>query len=239
MSDYWMLIATLAGPVLAVQAQKWIERAKEQANRRDWVFTTLMATRQARVSIDHVRALNSIDLAFYGKRIPILGTGRRSTEDQAVLDAWHEYHAHLCCLAPNVRPIDETGHIAWTARGDELFTNLLECIAKATNYKFERTLLRAGSYTPEAHGTIELQQQAIRSFAVEVALGNRSLPMEVKSWPVDQELGRRQITVQEQLVEGQRETLSRLVDILNRLESRTGNRDVPPEVDKDVDPLVP
>ncbi|MGZ7172458.1 DUF6680 family protein [Burkholderia gladioli] len=70
--------ATLLGPVLAVQAQKWVERAREATNRKQSVFTTLMATRQSRVSIDHVRALNSIDLAFYGRRV--LGVPLRGTE---------------------------------------------------------------------------------------------------------------------------------------------------------------
>ncbi|MBG1249207.1 hypothetical protein F4W02_18855 [Burkholderia pseudomallei] len=61
--------ATVAGPILAVQAQKWVERARASAQRRDWIFGTLMATRQDRVSMEHVRALNMIDLAFYGTRV--------------------------------------------------------------------------------------------------------------------------------------------------------------------------
>ncbi|WP_244186706.1 DUF6680 family protein [Paraburkholderia steynii] len=64
-----MVISTILGPILTVQAQKFVERARASAQRRDWVFSTLMATRQARVSFDDVRALNMIDLTFYGRRV--------------------------------------------------------------------------------------------------------------------------------------------------------------------------
>lgn len=141
----WLMIgSTLLGPVLAVQAQKWVERAREATNRRTWVFTTLMATRQARLSFEHVRALNSIDLAFYGHRVlGIVLSGRRA---QDVLDAWHDYHAHLS-LPPEYRPQNEAEQRDWYDRGDELFMNLLDRLGTATNFKFERNQLKAGSYS--------------------------------------------------------------------------------------------
>ena len=81
----WVIVgATIAGPVLAVQAQKWVERARAAAQRRDWIFTTLMGTRQARVSFDHVRALNMIDLAYYGTRIPFIGWVWRNGREKAI-----------------------------------------------------------------------------------------------------------------------------------------------------------
>lgn len=40
-----MIIATIAGPILAVQAQKWLERLRERRNRKFCVFQQLMATR--------------------------------------------------------------------------------------------------------------------------------------------------------------------------------------------------
>ncbi|WP_422109676.1 DUF6680 family protein [Bradyrhizobium elkanii] len=58
----------MAGPVVAVQTQKWIERASERGKRRQWIFTSLMANRATRLNDDYVRALNSIDLEFSPKR---------------------------------------------------------------------------------------------------------------------------------------------------------------------------
>jgi hypothetical protein len=195
----WLMVAsTLLGPVLAVQAQKWVERAREATQRRNLVFSTLMATRQARVSLDHVRALNSIDLAFYGRRA--LGRAWRSPRAQAVLDTWHDYHAHLS-LPAEQRPKTEAEQRNWEGRGDELFTNLLDRLASATNFKFERAQLKAGSYSPEAHGIVELEQQAIRRLSLDVLAGTKTLPMEVKAWPVDQGMVEHQRAMQESLVE--------------------------------------
>lgn len=214
LNEWLMVGSTLLGPVLAVQAQKWVERARDASNRRTWLFTTLMATRQARLSIEHVRALNSIDLAFYGRRI--LGFVIRGARAQAVLDAWHDYHAHLS-LPIERRPQNEAEQRDWNGRGDELFTNLLDRLATATNFKFDRGQLKAGSYSPEAHGTVELEQQAMRSLTLDILLGKKSLPMEVKAWPVDAELVAQQRNMQEQLVDNQKAVLGQLVEILNRL----------------------
>jgi len=195
----WLIVgSTVMGPILAVQAQKWVERAREATQRRNWIFSTLMATRQARVSFEHVRALNSIDLAFYGRRM--VGRAWRMPSSQAVLDAWHDYHAHLS-VPVEQRPKTEAEHRDWQGRGDELFTNLLDRLASAMNFKFERVQLKAGSYSPEAHGTEELEQQAMRRLCLEILTGNKSLPMEVKAWPVDQRMVEHQKAMQTQLVE--------------------------------------
>ena len=58
--------ATLLGPVLAVQAQKWLERGRAIKERRLTIFRTLMATRAAMLSPSHVEALNAVPVDFYG-----------------------------------------------------------------------------------------------------------------------------------------------------------------------------
>jgi hypothetical protein len=61
----WLtLIAVIVGPVLAVQAQKYIERRREERIRKVFLFRELMATRAARLSQRHVEALNLIDLEY-------------------------------------------------------------------------------------------------------------------------------------------------------------------------------
>jgi uncharacterized protein DUF6680 len=59
--------ATIAGPILAVQAQKWVERATERRRGQLQVFYWLMATRATRLSNEHVQALNRIELVFRGR----------------------------------------------------------------------------------------------------------------------------------------------------------------------------
>ncbi|WP_423380148.1 DUF6680 family protein [Burkholderia sp. LMG 32019] len=223
--DWVIVAATIVGPVLAVQAQKWVERAREATNRRALIFTTLMATRQSRISMEHVRALNSIDLAFYGRRV--LGVTVRRRVHQAVLDAWHDYYDHLC-VPDERRPKNDAELRDWTGRGDELFTNLLERLATATNFKFDRKQLKAGSYSPEAHGAVELEQQAVRRLALDVMSGQKALPMEVKAWPVDAAAAERQrntqaelVQRQTELVQNQREMMGDFKQILERLTDRT------------------
>ena len=69
-NDVAIMLATFLGPIAAVQAQKYLERRREVENRKISVFYALMATRSARISPEHVRALNSISLAFYGRSAP-------------------------------------------------------------------------------------------------------------------------------------------------------------------------
>src|SRR5690348_8507290 len=140
----WAIVgATLMGPVLAVQAQKWIERARERRERKTWVFNTLMATRAARLSNDHVRALNMIDLAFYGRRI--LGQSRRTRKEQRVIDAWREYFDHLNSPIPENAP--QALQVLLNAR-EELFVNLLSAIAIECAFEFDRVQLKKGMYSP-------------------------------------------------------------------------------------------
>ncbi|PHV12498.1 DUF6680 family protein [Chitinimonas sp. BJB300] len=91
--DWAVLIATLLGPILAVQAQKAVETFRVKRARKIKLFGTLMATRAGRIAPEHVRALNMIDLVFYGEQT--LGIHRRSSKEQNILDGWKEYLDHL------------------------------------------------------------------------------------------------------------------------------------------------
>lgn len=175
-SDWMIVCATLAGPIIAVQVQKAVEAARESRNRKNWVFHQLMSTRAARVSPEHVQALNMIDLAFYGNGI----IRKRTAREQLVLDRWKEYHDHLADHESRDRD-----QIAWFTRGDELFVNLLEPIAKDVGYSFDRVQLRKGIYSPEAHSQLEAEQHRLRRLAIDVLSGQQPLQMNVIGFPVD------------------------------------------------------
>jgi hypothetical protein len=85
-------VATILGPIAAVQAQKWIERLRETRERKLHVFYMLMGSRAARTSPEHVQALNLIDLLF-----------RRNAE-KPIIDAWEAYREHLNQDAEHVTP---------------------------------------------------------------------------------------------------------------------------------------
>jgi hypothetical protein len=98
--------ATILGPILAVQAQKWIERVRETRERKLRVFYTLMGSPAARTSAEHVQALNLIDLLF-----------RRKAE-KPIIDAWEIYREHLYQEVEKMTP----GQLeTWTTDGNGLF----------------------------------------------------------------------------------------------------------------------
>src|SRR5580704_11566902 len=109
MTDILTIVALIMGPVLAVQAQKVIDRAREGKNRRLWVFKTLMATRHATLSIDHVSALNRIDLEFVDNK-----------KYHKVLEAWRQYFDNLSVSVKTEHEIS-----VWSARNDDLLAELL------------------------------------------------------------------------------------------------------------------
>lgn len=179
-SDWVIVSATLLGPILAVQAQKWIERLKESRYRKIQVFHALMATRGARLSADHVRALNMIDLSFYG----YVGFGRKwtSKRDQHVLDAWKEYHDNLCV---NVEGGALTESLV--ARRDELFVNLLFSMGQALGYQFDRVHLKKSWYSPVAHNMNEVRMDNLVNAATSVLEGRnpiKVLPGNIEPGPV-------------------------------------------------------
>lgn len=177
--DLAVVVATLVGPILAVQAQKAVEAIRERRRRKTYLFEQLMATRASRVSPEHVRALNMIDLVFYGDRV--LGLSRRTSKEQRVLDAWKEYLDHLNNKA------DEAQLSLWAAQSDELFTNLLFAIAQDIGLKFDRVQLKRGAYTPIAHGEIETEQMELRKATLSLVTGQHALKMNVVGFPIDNE----------------------------------------------------
>lgn len=168
-SEGLLILSTLAGPVVAVQAQKWIERARAGDQRKINLFNTLMATRAARVSFEHVRALNMIDIEF---------NGARSQKEKAVIDAWHIYHDHL-----NQQNIPDAQIQAWVDRGSDRFIDLLYAMSQALRYNFDRVLLMRGSYSPRAHGEEENAQLQIRDSLRKILSGESPLPMTLTSVP--------------------------------------------------------
>ncbi|MDY0746584.1 DUF6680 family protein [Paucibacter sp. R3-3] len=179
LKDWAVIFATLLGPILAVQAQKAVEAFRERQVRKARLFEQLMATRAARLSPEHVRALNMIDLVFYGKRT--LGISHRSGREQRVIDAWKEYLDHLNTKA-------QDGQLAlWGAQGDELFTNILFAIAQDLGYTFDRVQLKRGAYSPIAHGEIEEEQNELRKATLSLVTGKHALKMNVVGFPIDQE----------------------------------------------------
>jgi hypothetical protein len=173
--DWITIAAIIAGPILAVQAQKIIESIKERKERKVRLFHTLMETRATRLSGPHVSALNMIDLEFYGKSF--FGKRWQSEAEKKVTNAWKIYNDHLNNRVPDEK-LD-----AWIDRGLELFTSLLYAMSQSLGYDFDEVQLKRDCYSPIAHGRIEHEQTKIRESIVEILEGKRSFPMAVTYFP--------------------------------------------------------
>ncbi|MCL4837056.1 MAG: hypothetical protein KJ058_03700 [Thermoanaerobaculia bacterium] len=153
------MFTILMSPLLAVQVTEALQKRKEGRARRGWIFKTLMATRASRLHIDHVHALNMIDIEFRGK----------DKKSKAVVEAWKVYLAHL-----NTKG---TSPDVWSSRGDDLFIDLLFVMARCLGYGHERSDIKSTSYFPMAHGKLEDENARIRLGLVELLEGKRSIPI--------------------------------------------------------------
>lgn len=138
-SKEWIIvIAIVAGPVLAVQAQKFLEDLRDKKQRRMTIFRKLMSTRAERAHIEHVRALNMIDIEFYGRRL--FGTKFQTKKEKSVTNAWKNYNDHL-----NNRSSYESSEL-WIKDGDVFFTKLLYKMSIALGYDYHEVQLKRDCY---------------------------------------------------------------------------------------------
>lgn len=163
-SDIAIICATLLGPVLAIQAQKYLERRHSQQHRRTRIFKTLMNTRAAPLSAAHVEALNSVGIEFYG----------RSKKLKEIVDTWKAYIDHL-----------NTPSDRWLERKDDLFLDLLVKLANYLGYSFNKVEIKKELYAPSGHARVESEQEIIREGLAKLFQGEISLPMDVRTFPTD------------------------------------------------------
>ncbi|MGH7112336.1 MAG: DUF6680 family protein [Stellaceae bacterium] len=154
-----ILAATFLGPIFAVLAARYIEWHKEIKNRRLYIFRTLMATRRAQLTTEHVTALNLIEIDFEG--------------ENDVLIAWQAYFKNLCC-----DPKSEGFQRALNER-PQLLAKLLHAIARTLNYNIEQLDIMAGGYYPQLFYDNVQKQQEIQELLAEQISGKRPLLVKI------------------------------------------------------------
>jgi hypothetical protein len=118
-----------------------------------------------------------IDIAFYGRRI--FGVRLQSKSEKNVSRAWR---ALFDALSPPGDNSPEANRVAAAAR-IEKFNVLLETLAIAQGYDFDPVELKNNRYSPEAHLTLDAQNEALRSGLVAILAGERALKMEMTNVP--------------------------------------------------------
>ena len=173
-SDVLMILAVVLAPFFAVYAQRKIDLWRENRERKLRVFKTLMATRAATVSPEHVQALNVIDLEFT----------HESREERAVRAAWSEYRDHLNSFPREGDDLDGRQK-RWHERTPDFLANLLGVMGQCVGYAFDAVQIKKGAYYPEAHGTAELESLVLRRRLVDWLVQNN--PVSVSVVPMNED----------------------------------------------------
>jgi hypothetical protein len=151
-TDLAIIFATILGPILAVQAQKWLERRSEAKTRQLAIFRVLMATRASNLSLAHVEALNAVPIEFYHVK--------------NVVEAWKLYLDHMS---------KDTSSPTWNENRITLLVDMLHGMAKEVGYGFNKVEIKNEIYSPRKHGDIETDQDIIRRGLALLLSGSRSL----------------------------------------------------------------
>ncbi len=167
-TDGFMIGAVILGPILAVQAQKWVEALKQKKERKLSVFKTLMATRGTVVSPHHVEALNVIDLEFSEKK----------PKEKAVLEKWKIYLSHLNDVPRDYADPGYQGKLdIWDAKRKDCLVDLLYAMSQALGYSFGRVQVEKGIYVPQAHFNLEAELGLLRRGLLDIIFGKRPFPV--------------------------------------------------------------
>jgi hypothetical protein len=171
LSNSLMILAVLFSPFLAVFVQRKIDLNREKRGHKLWIFRTLMATRGNKISLEHVQALNSIELFFDNPK-----------KDKNIVEKWNEYLDHL--VGQNLKPEDKDYSAklsAWVEKSDDLLAELLQIMGKSLGYDFDKVKIKRGIYVPRGHGEEMGDQFIIRKGLVNILSGKASLSVEVKN----------------------------------------------------------
>jgi hypothetical protein len=188
-SDGFLIAATIAGPVLAVQAQKFIERAGEKRRRKLHIFYTLMSTRATRIANEHVQALNVIELEFNR------GWFHNRSKEKTVIDAWR---LHLDNLNQSVDANDPASLKAWIDRNEVSFIELMYSMSQALGYDFDRVQLKRGIYYARGQFETQQAQQTVLHNLAKVLTGQQAIGMNVVGFPLDKSAAELQAKFHEQ-----------------------------------------
>ncbi|MBF0473302.1 MAG: hypothetical protein HQK93_06165 [Nitrospirae bacterium] len=177
-NDFWsliMILAIVAGPILAVQIQKIIEKRNLEKEQKLYIFKTLMTNRATPTSPLRVEALNMIDFVFY--------------EEEKVIDAWKLLFDHLKNDYPNSNNLTDTtknpeylkDFKSADEKTSELCTNLLYEMSKTLGYKFDKVSLKRSVYKPQGW---ELSENMTFNNLVNLSsilAGQKALSVEIKN----------------------------------------------------------
>jgi hypothetical protein len=148
-----VVAATFLGPVLAVLVSQWNDRRRDMRSRRMELFRLLMSTRKTPAAPERVKALNLVEIEFYGVR--------------PVQAAFQEFMRHVNTSSPLP--------VGWHEENQKRLTKLLTEMARILGYKLQQLDVLDGGYYPQVHLDIESDQLNLRRALLDLCTGKRAL----------------------------------------------------------------
>lgn len=170
------IIAIVLSPVLALVVGQLITDRKEKTRRRHQVFQSLWLTRcdlgsMGRLSAEHVRALNTIEIEF--SKTTMDEFYGRDEHCAAVIQAWRKYRAALHAQIFE-DPSTPEAAVFFTER-DALLVHVLFEMSAMLGYSFTHEEIQNSSYAPIAYLNIEGEAGMLRRMMLELVDGKRAL----------------------------------------------------------------
>ena len=163
-TDGLTIVAIVTGPVTAVLTTRFLDRRHDKRRRQNELLVSLMRTRGARLSAEHVGALNAIQLEYHGR--------------ERILDAYRRYIEHLGVPLP---PVAE--QYAYFNQREDRFLDLIASIAQDLDYQFDKRNLERLSYAPQAWGDYESLQRENMTLLWQLLAGHRPLHVTTNPHP--------------------------------------------------------
>lgn len=149
MLEWLTLLAIIVGPILALLMQRVLDWLRQDKQQRLNLYLTLMGTRGAPVSQQHVQALNSVAVVFNKRR------------HAKIRRAWETFLQH-------VNTQRETAPGTWDERYADLKADLLQAMGADVGYNFTIDDMKRQLYAPLGHVEAEIDLLQIRQALAKV-----------------------------------------------------------------------
>lgn len=157
--DWAIVASTFVGPIVAVMITLWYQENSLRKRSRQELFVSMMRSRRNPTNLEFVGALNLVPVHFYADKEVM----KRYADLIAVFDdtAW---------FVPEAR-------IRLNEQADLKIAYLLSAMSRAVGRPVEQLQILRGAYAPQGWQDEEQAQKALRTALIEVATGQRPLPV--------------------------------------------------------------
>jgi hypothetical protein len=151
--------AIVVGPAVGAWLTRWLDDRRERQKRRFDIFRTLMRTRRMPIHVDHVSALNLVEVEF--------------VDNKEIVSAWKSYLANLSEPFP---PVEEKDRFdVATKKRDSLLTKLLHEISQDLKIKIEQLSILEGNYIPQGWIDEDWENRLVRRSLLDVLTSKKAI----------------------------------------------------------------